>query len=344
MKISSAVVAGLAVTLCVGLAAQAQTNSSEMSFDEIAHESALPDGWKPFIGLSTGYMSDGGRYATEGVPTSIKALGSFYSFGGNWVFDIGGGLQHQTMTNNNSATLPLLEAAARYQVGSGWQMGPILNTYIGESDRYGSANANFTNFIGANVGRDFLYDGQLFRAGGTVMTDLDISGEQVAILLANVSMSFDVVREQSEPAVQPVAYEEPRPAQHLINRAQDLPPQKPLARFALEKADLHPQDRLYLRRVASLLKMNAKQFNKVTLVGHADSSGPEMQNQRLSVERSIAVKKYLVGQGVPESKLAIAGRSSKDPISSELDPNRRVEIRFTSGVPSNLENALRSLE
>lgn len=329
--------------LSVSITANAE--QTETSFTSLpADDFNYTYGWKPFFGLSSGFMTDGGRYEVEGLPTSFKALGSFYTEDAQWIFDIGGGLQHQFMSNGRNSTLPMIEASARYQLGNSWHVGPILNTYLADSARYGSANSNFTSFLGAAMNKDFTWQGQLLRAGGTAMTDLDISGEQVVVLMANLQMSFGVEANRSEPVAE-IEFEEPKAADHLIRQAQaTLPNQKPLARFALQSAELSAPDRTYLRRVASLLKMNASQFRQITLVGHTDPTGPEALNERLSVNRAKAVKAYLEKQGVPASKLVVAGRAAREPISADLDPNRRVEIKFTSGVPTHLDNALRSIE
>lgn len=306
-------------------------------------ESYLSEGWKPFVGVSTGFMSNGGRHDVEGLPTSIKALGSYYTQDAQWIFDIGGGLQHQFMSSGRSSTLPMIEASARANMGLGWQLGPIMNTYLADSARYGSANQNFTTFVGAAANKDFLWDGQFLRAGATVMTDLDVRDEQVLVMMANLAISFGGEADTSEP----LALEEAAPAEHLIRQAQAsvLPDQKPLARFALQSSELSAPDRTYLRRVASLLKNNSSQFRAVTLVGHTDPTGPERLNERLSVARAQSVKKYLQAQGVPANKLVIVGRASRELVSQdELSPNRRVEIKFTSGVPTHLDNALRSIE
>lgn len=342
MKLQNIALLGLMLFPTLPASAQSDFAQSSFSFSE----PLLTEGWTPYFGLSTGYMTRGGQYETEGVPTSFKALGSYHS--GDWIFDIGGGLQHQFMSNGRSSTLPLLEASARLIAGGGWQMGPVWNTYLADSLRYGSANTNFTSFIGLQAARDFRWQNQPLRAGGSVMTDLDIRNEQVAVFLLNVQMGLDFEPARSEPVAMEEIVEEEiaviRPANHLIRQARALPPQKPLAQFALQSAELSPVDRTYLRRVASLLRMNADQFRSVTLVGHTDPTGPEALNERLSEARARNVKAYLVARGVPENKLLISGRAAKDPVSNELDPNRRVEIRFTSGAPSNLENALRSLQ
>lgn len=323
--------------------ASAETSVSRAQLPTPESSISAP-GWKPFVGISSGYMSKGGDANVQGVPSNIKALGSYYTEKTNWVFDIGGGLQHQAMTNNDNATLPVIEASARHRWGQGWQAGPIVNTYLGNSDRYSSANKNFTSFIGGAIDKEFKWENQLVRAGATALTDLDVRDAQAYAVMANLQLGFgSAVQKQSEP----VAEAAPAPAaEHLIKQAQatQVGPQKPLAHFALNSADLTTSDRQYLNRVASLLKLNAKQIDRVTLVGHTDVTGTEKLNEKLSIQRAQSVRSYLIKQGVPATKLAVAGRSSRDPISKQLEPNRRVEVKLGNKAPTQLENALRSIE
>ena len=317
--------------------AQAQDGSTHARLSN-TENALLPEGWRPFFGLSTGYMTQGGRLELEGVPTSFKVLGSYYLPSADWVVDFGGGILHQGMANGRNPTVPMVEASARYVFADGWQLGPVVNTLLADSNRFGSANTNFTSFIGASLNRDFTWNNLPLRAGLSAMTDIDIRAEQVGLIVANLQMTFGGSR---EPAVAEVV---PAPATHLIRAAAEPPPQKPLANFALQSSKLNEMDKAYLRRVASLLRMNDSQYEKVTLVGHTDSTGPGRLNQKLSLERARSVREYLASQGVNINKIAVAGRASLDPISQELDPNRRVEIRFSSGVPVTLEKSLRSIE
>jgi outer membrane protein OmpA-like peptidoglycan-associated protein len=69
----------------------------------------------------------------------------------------------------------------------------------------------------------------------------------------------------------------------------------------------------------------------ITVEGHTDSIGTDAYNQRLSEQRAQAVVDYIVGQGVPRSRLISRGYGKSRPVASNDTPegrqrNRRVEI------------------
>jgi outer membrane protein OmpA-like peptidoglycan-associated protein len=71
--------------------------------------------------------------------------------------------------------------------------------------------------------------------------------------------------------------------------------------------------------------------------GHTDNTGSAATNQELSLKRAMTVRDYLIGQGVPASKIDVAGLGLSAPIgdNSTTDGrarNRRVEI-VVSGAP-----------
>jgi len=71
--------------------------------------------------------------------------------------------------------------------------------------------------------------------------------------------------------------------------------------------------------------------------GHTDNTGSAANNQELSLRRAMTVRDYLIGQGVPASKIDVAGLGLSAPIgdNSTTDGrarNRRVEI-VVSGAP-----------
>jgi len=70
---------------------------------------------------------------------------------------------------------------------------------------------------------------------------------------------------------------------------------------------------------------------KVTVEGHADSTGPEAYNQKLSEKRANAVVKSLVGRGVQKDKLMAIGHGELKPAypndtETNRAKNRRVEF------------------
>ncbi|MDQ7744360.1 OmpA family protein [Hydrogenophaga pseudoflava] len=77
---------------------------------------------------------------------------------------------------------------------------------------------------------------------------------------------------------------------------------------------------------------------RVTVVGHTDSTGGDMVNDRLSQARAQAVGDYLVARGVSSSQLRVIGHGAREPVASNdtvsgRAANRRVEI-FLSEPPA----------
>jgi OOP family OmpA-OmpF porin len=63
---------------------------------------------------------------------------------------------------------------------------------------------------------------------------------------------------------------------------------------------------------------------EIVVIGHADASGPEQLNERLSAQRAAAVARRLLGSGIAEARVRIDARGEREP---RQDGNsRRVEI------------------
>uniref|UniRef100_UPI0012E1370D OmpA family protein n=1 Tax=Sandarakinorhabdus oryzae TaxID=2675220 RepID=UPI0012E1370D len=94
---------------------------------------------------------------------------------------------------------------------------------------------------------------------------------------------------------------------------------------------------------AAILDRAAEQYaatgqTRVALAGHADKSGKDDYNVKLSQRRADAVKAYLAGKGVPADAMGTEafgeGRPLVDTADGVREPqNRRVEITF-SGAPA----------
>ncbi len=72
---------------------------------------------------------------------------------------------------------------------------------------------------------------------------------------------------------------------------------------------------------------------RFSIEGHTDSVGSEITNQKLSTKRALAVKNFLVGQGIDTSRLESIGYGEKKPIATNMykegrSQNRRVEINL----------------
>lgn len=72
---------------------------------------------------------------------------------------------------------------------------------------------------------------------------------------------------------------------------------------------------------------------KFTVEGYTDSVGPANINKKLSEERALAVKNYLIANGVDENRLSAVGYGEEKPVASNNTKsgraqNRRVEINL----------------
>ena len=102
--------------------------------------------------------------------------------------------------------------------------------------------------------------------------------------------------------------------------------------ITFESSDAKIQANFYrvLGSVATVLRQFDK--NPVVIVGHTDSTGNEKKiNQPLSSNRAKSVASYLVGQGIPSSRITYYGVGSSNPIATNKSKegraeNRRVEI------------------
>ncbi len=84
------------------------------------------------------------------------------------------------------------------------------------------------------------------------------------------------------------------------------------------------------------------QPHRITLIGHTDAVGSDNHNCELSKQRAIAVKNYLVAEGLNVAKISTLGKGEGEPLSL-YDPsnytqehidqlNRRVEFALDKGV------------
>jgi outer membrane protein OmpA-like peptidoglycan-associated protein/opacity protein-like surface antigen len=100
---------------------------------------------------------------------------------------------------------------------------------------------------------------------------------------------------------------------------------------------------LITAEASAILDRAAEQYaatgqTSIVLAGHADRSGTEEYNMRLSQRRSDAVKAYMAGKGVPEGSMTTEAFGESRPLVETADgvrepQNRRVEITF-SGAPA----------
>jgi len=99
--------------------------------------------------------------------------------------------------------------------------------------------------------------------------------------------------------------------------------------FSSGKVSLKNDSKTRLQRISSIIKRDYP-GKEVWVIGHTDTDPIKKSkwtdNWQLSTERSLAVTRYLVQNGISAKQLVAAGRGEYHPISSSKAQNRRVEI------------------
>ncbi|MBV9190954.1 MAG: OmpA family protein [Betaproteobacteria bacterium] len=93
--------------------------------------------------------------------------------------------------------------------------------------------------------------------------------------------------------------------------------------------ELTPESKADLQNILAALK--DRPLPDVQVIGHTDTVGDLLVNDRLSAQRAETVKGFLVEIGIPAGRITTAGRGEREPIVRTPDEtdeprNRRVEI------------------
>jgi len=123
--------------------------------------------------------------------------------------------------------------------------------------------------------------------------------------------------EAPKPAPAP---EKPKPVAEKVTFAADV-------LFDFDKSDIKPEGRSKLDDLAG--KMKTINLEVVIAIGHTDSIGTDVYNQKLSVRRAEAVKKYLSSKGVEGNRIYTEGKGEKQPVASNKTKEGRAKNRRT---------------
>ena len=101
--------------------------------------------------------------------------------------------------------------------------------------------------------------------------------------------------------------------------------------FESNSEQMTPDAKNLLNEVSGVL--NRYPYTEVFIEGHADSSGNQLKNKKLSENRAKSVALYMKSQGLVSDRLAIAGYGATRPVESNETPegrrkNRRVLVKI----------------
>jgi outer membrane protein OmpA-like peptidoglycan-associated protein len=105
--------------------------------------------------------------------------------------------------------------------------------------------------------------------------------------------------------------------------------------FDFDKADLRPENREILSRIAGILL--ASEGYRIFVYGHTDDTGSAEYNKALSERRARSVGDYLTNAGVPDNVLEVQGFGKSQPRAANTtqagrQKNRRVEIGIVDSI------------
>jgi len=131
-------------------------------------------------------------------------------------------------------------------------------------------------------------------------------------------------RDQFFAALAEVQQAAPAPAQPAA-----VQPETYVAYFDWNKFTLKPEATQVIDKAIAAAKAGGTPSISVT--GHADRSGPEDYNLKLSLKRADAVREYLIKHGITAEQITVSGRGEAEPAVPTADGvkeprNRRVEI------------------
>ena len=100
-------------------------------------------------------------------------------------------------------------------------------------------------------------------------------------------------------------------------------------KFEFDKADLRPEDKELLARIAGII-LTSHDYT-ISVNGHTDDVGSDAYNRALSERRAQAVRDYLVKAGLPSGILTVEGHGKSLPLvkgtsDAARAKNRRVEL------------------
>ena len=101
--------------------------------------------------------------------------------------------------------------------------------------------------------------------------------------------------------------------------------------FDFDKSTLKPESYPELNRIIAVMK--DKSGMQIEIAGHADATGPETYNLRLSERRARAVVQYLTREGISSGRINVVFYGESKPVAPNTTPdgrrrNRRVEFKI----------------
>jgi OOP family OmpA-OmpF porin len=170
---------------------------------------------------------------------------------------------------------------------------------------------------GENLCLHTIQVGDDFRAGPVIAKMTGIAGCSSSVRAGDLASPESMANYVKDVLLAPVGYET------TVLSATAL--------FDFDKAVLKPQGRAAIRELDESIRAKGARVTDIDVVGHTCSIGSEEHNQGLSLRRAMAVKEYMVSDGIDAGLIDVIGKGESEPAASNSTPegrrqNRRVEV------------------
>jgi len=171
------------------------------------------------------------------------------------------------------------------------------------------------------VGDDAAHDALIASLTDPAGCDTAVKGTDLA---TGAAMSAYVVDTLLTPLDQPLQYEK-----YTVSAE---------ALFDFDKYVLKPQGIAALQNLGAQIRSQGLRVKDIDITGHTDSIGSDAYNMRLSERRAMAVRNFLVSEGVNSSIIGVSGMGERQPVASNDTAegralNRRVEVLVGTARP-----------
>jgi outer membrane protein OmpA-like peptidoglycan-associated protein len=318
-----------------------------------------------FVGGDVGYnyisTNDAAELNKHGYQLEPKGLLSYSwrditaDVGGGWLFNrsIGNASSGAVLRDKLTMKAGFARVAGRYRFTPHWEAGLLNRVLFGADTRFQTtmAQEKKVNWL---MGPEVVYRIPFrfpVQLSGAFLTDLTVSSRQAYQFLFGVQVGFPIFYgAEKKPAPAPT----PEPAPLATPEPTVIPTPAPTPtpqvilvpsvtriysfdlrriQFDFDKSTIKPQSMPLLEELGSFLAKHPDAWDKLSVEGHADNTGPAAYNQKLSQARAESVRGVLIGQGAKESAVTAVGYGLTRPLVKENTRearrrNRRVEFHI----------------
>ena len=342
--------ASLGILLHSALAHTASAEPQSLS-TQAMRETYAPR-WGLLAATSGSWLEISGREFTQSASGNRWSFGVTLSFiHPSWILDTELGYSSARATGKVPGGLDVeiknrlgyFEMSPRYRLSERFDIGPVVELLFGADSRFSTgapaSSSTPSTFIGGKVSYQLSQVDWLARLQLKISTDLDLSQRQVTQVAAGLQLGLPVAGGPRARARDRIYGD--------LDRAKRIDVSLRGIQFETGKAALIGGSQRALTELAQVLLGGSLNWSKLEISGHADQRGALEKNQTLSELRALAVKDYLVSQGIPVHKLSARGFGEARPLDareniSAWEKNRRIDLALE--VLSDIERAEKKLK